>query len=282
MIMAENIYQPKIMRIVGVREETPTIKTFRLEFVSDNDKKSWTFKEGQFGEFSVPGEGEAPFCIASPVSLSDYIEITVKEVKRVTHAFQNLNEGDYATFRGPYGNWFPIDEFYGKNIMILGGGIGIAPLRGLIYRIIEERKKFSEFHLIYAARCVDELVYKDEVYDWWKREDISETMLCVDPGGETPDWKGKVSFIPPVLEQMKLSPKNRIIVVCGPPIMIRLCLEKLEELGFAPQRIYTTLEAKMKCGLGKCGRCNIGDVYICKDGPVFTYTQIKSFPGEVW
>jgi len=280
--MADSIYQPKMMRVIGVKEETPTIKTFRLEFISDNDRKSWVFKEGQFGEFSVPGSGEAPFCIASPISLKDYIEITVKEVKRATHSFHNLSEGDYVAFRGPYGNWFPIDNFYSKHIMILGGGIGIAPLRGLIYRILDERKKFRDFHLIYAARCVDELVYKDEVYGWWKNKGVLETILCVDPGGETSDWKGKVSFIPPVLEQMKLSPKNRVVVVCGPLIMIRLCMEKLEELGYSPEQIYTTLEAKMKCGLGKCGRCNIGDVYICKDGPVFTYERIKQFPGEVW
>ena len=280
--MVENIYQPKMMRVIEVRDETPTIKTFRLEFVDDEDRKNFTFKEGQFGEFSVPGSGEATFCIASPTFWRDYIEITVKEVRRATHAFHLLDVGDFVTFRGPYGNWFPVDDFYGKNVMVIGGGIGIAPLRGLIHRVIKERKKFGDFCIIYAARCVEELVYKEEVYGWWESDDICNTTLCVDPGGETPDWRGKVSFVPPVLEQMKPSPKNGVVVVCGPPILIRLCMEKLVELGFSPDVLYTTLEAKMKCGLGKCGRCNIGDVYICKDGPVFTYAQIEGFPGEVW
>jgi len=275
-----NLYKPHIVTVTDVWVETPTIKTFRMVFDDPKVRDSFTFKAGQFGEYSVFGEGEATFCIASSPTRKGYIECSVKEVARMTHGLHLLDVGDKVGFRGPYGNWFPLEEMKGKKLMFIGGGIGLAPLRSLIQNVLDTRKDFDQVDIIYAARCEEEFVYKREIEEWKASSDCG-LCLAVDP---IPDQvcsdDVRVSFIPPILEEMKPDPKNRIVITCGPPIMIKLVTAKLEELGWPAEQIITTLEMKMKCGLGKCGRCNIGSTYVCKDGPVFTYEQIRSFPQE--
>ncbi len=276
---AERLYVPRLVRIAGVVAETPTIKTFQLSF-EDGDRPD--FKCGQFGEFGVYGVGEAAFCLASPPS-RDGLEITVKEVGKVTRAFHNLNEGDAITFRGPFGNWFPYDDFKGKELLFIGGGIGQAPLRGLLWTCLDNRGDFEHIDLIYAAREECELVYERELVAFEGRDDIDVTLaldpLC--PGEPIPGWRGRTSFVPPILEEERPSPDNRVVITCGPPIMIKLVAKSLmEKLDYAPGQIWTTLEMRMKCGVGKCGRCNIGSVYVCKDGPVFNYEHILSLPQE--
>ena len=275
----EHLYVPRLVRVATIVDETPSTKTFQLAF---EDGPRPDFKCGQFGEFGIYGVGESTFCLASPPS-RDGLDITVKDVGKVTRAFHNLNEGDLVTFRGPYGNWFPYDDFKGKKLLFIGGGIGQAPLRGLLRTCLENRDDFDEIDLIYAAREECELVYERELVEFEERDDIGVTLALdpVCPGELIPGWRGRTSFVPAIMEEERPSPENRVVITCGPPIMIKLVANSLlDKLGYTPGQIWTTLEMRMKCGLGKCGRCNIGSTYVCKDGPVFNYEQILSFPQE--
>jgi NAD(P)H-flavin reductase len=182
-------------------------------------------------------------------------------------------------FRGPYGNAFPLEQMYGKSVVFIAGGIGLAPVRCVIWNVLDLRDRFKDVTIVYGARSVGDLVYKRELEEWGKRADV-RLVTTVDPGGETPEWKGKVGFVPTVVEQAAPSAVDAYAVVCGPPIMIKFTLPVLTKLGFTDDHILTTLENRMKCGIGKCGRCNIGPVYVCKDGPVFTAAQMKALPQE--
>jgi len=275
----KNLYLPYMMKIEKVTDEAPFVKTFRLKFVNEEDANNFTFKTGQFGEYSVFGEGESTFCIASSPTKKGYIECTFRQAGRVTTALSNLEEGNTIGFRGPYGNIFPIDEWKGKNLLFIAGGIALPPMRSVIWNCLDLRENFKDITIVYGAKSVADLVYKQELRDWETRPDV-KMITTVDPGGETPDWKGEIGFVPTVLEKAAPSSKDTIAIVCGPPIMIKYTFPILEKLGFTDNNVYTTLENRMKCGFGKCGRCNVGKVYVCKDGPVFTLTQLKQLPAE--
>jgi sulfhydrogenase subunit gamma (sulfur reductase) len=274
-----NLYQPHLMRIEEIIDETGDTRTLRLKFQDPSIAEQFDFKAGQFGEYSVFGAGECTFCIASSPTRKGYIEASFKEVGKVTQAMRRLNVGDIMGFRGPYGNHFPLEEMTGKNIVFIAGGIGLAPVRCVIWNTLDLRDRFKDVTIIYGARSVADLVYRRELEEWGLRSDV-RLYQCVDPGGETPDWKGDVCFVPSLVDRVALSSEDAFAVVCGPPIVIRLSLPLLEKIGFPPERIYTTLENRMKCGLGKCGRCNVGPFYVCKDGPVFTAEQLKALPPE--
>jgi sulfhydrogenase subunit gamma (sulfur reductase) len=274
-----NPYAPYPMRITRVTEEAPGVRTLRLEFVDPQVAERFTFKAGQFGEYSVFGEGESTFCIASPPTRKGYIECTFRQMGRVTTALADRDEGDIIGFRGPYGNIFPIEEWHGKNLLFVAGGIALPPMRCVIWNCLDLRDRYGDISILYGARTVADLVYKHELAEWGSRSDVKLTTT-VDPGGQTPDWKGQVGFVPTILEQLAPSSANTIAIVCGPPIMIKLTMPVLAKLGFTPDAIYTTLENRMKCGVGKCGRCNVGKVYVCKDGPVFTLAQLNTLPAE--
>ncbi len=275
----ENIYLPFRMEVEQVTDETYDVQTLKLRFKDDEDEEKFSFKAGQFGEYSVFGEGECTFCIASPPTRTGYIECTFRKAGKVTSALRDLEVGDTMGFRGPYGNTFPIDEWKGKNILFVAGGIALPPMRCVIWNCLDLRENFKDITIVYGARTVEDLVYKKELAEWDARDDVT-LIQTVDPGGETGDWKGKVGFVPMVLEKAAPSSEDTIAVVCGPPIMIKFTFPVLEKLGFQPEKVYTTLENRMKCGLGKCGRCNIGGTYVCKDGPVFTQKQVMALPQE--
>ncbi len=275
----EDIYAPHLMAVTAIHQETPDIKTFRLEFHDDKLKKDFDFQPGQFALYSVFGQGEAPFCIASSPTRRGYVECSIKRVGKVSNAFHQLNVGDTIGFRGPYGNSFPVEEMRGKNLVFVGGGIGLAPLRSLIWYCLDNRDEFGNITIVYGARSTADLVYKRELKQWVDMKGL-DTVLTVDPGGEDEAWKGDIGFVPAVLEKANPSPKNALVITCGPPIMIKFVLVSLSRMHFAPDQIITTLEMKMKCGLGKCGRCNIGPAYVCKHGPVFNYEQLKQLPAE--
>jgi NAD(P)H-flavin reductase len=234
---------------------------------------------GQFGEYSVFGEGESTFCIASSPTRNGYIECTFRKTGRVTSALADREEGDVIGFRGPYGNTFPIDDWQEKNLLFIAGGIALPPLRCVIWNTLDLRDRYKNITIIYGARSVADLVYKYELEEWKNRSDV-KLLTTVDPGGETPDWKGEVGFVPTVLDKVAPTSTNTIAIVCGPPIMIKLTLPILLKLGFTPDNIYTTLENRMKCGVGKCGHCNVGKYFVCKDGPVFTFAQVNVLPPE--
>jgi sulfhydrogenase subunit gamma (sulfur reductase) len=275
----QNLYLPYLMRVDEIIDETIDTRTLKLSFKDPKIASGFDFKAGQFGEYSVFGAGECTFCIASSPTKKGYIECSFKKIGRVTAALREVNVGDTVGFRGPYGNSFPLDAMEGKNLLFIAGGIGLAPVRCVIWNALDLRNKFKNITIIYGARSVGDLVYKRELEDWAKRPDV-KFVQTVDPGGETKDWKGEIGFVPIVVEKAAPSALNTFAVICGPPIMIKFTLPVLTKLGFPDDHIYTTLENRMKCGLGKCGRCNIGSVYVCKDGPVFTAAQIKKLPPE--
>jgi len=266
-VETKNIYLPRLAEITDIKQETPDIKTFKL-------KLSLVYKPGQFVEFSVFGEGEAPFCISNSPTRGPGIECSVKMTGKVTQALHELNIGDTVGIRGPYGNGFPVENLKNKNILFVAGGIGLAPLRSLINYCLDRREDFKSITIVNGARSSNDLVYKDEYPIWEKAKD---TRLYLTVDCQEDNWSCMVGVVPRILEQIKPVCQDSVAIVCGPPIMIKYTMPVLLKLGFCPEAIMTTLEMKMKCGMGKCGRCNIGPLYICKDGPVFSYAQVKNY-----
>ena len=269
-----NVYLPHIAVIEKVIDETPGVRTFHFNFKDEKLRAEFAFDSGQFGEYSVFGIGEAPFCISSSPTRRDHLEFVVQRVGRVTNALHRLGVGAEIGFRGPYGNSFPMNFPEEKNLIFVGGGIGLAPLRSLIWNVLDNRNKYKKIDIIYGARSPSDLCFKYDL-EAWNKDKTVDMVTTVDKGDES--WTGREGFVPQVLEQVAPSAQNAVAIVCGPPIMIRFTFPVLEKLGFAPEQMLTTLEKRMKCGIGKCGRCNIGNLYVCRDGPVFTYAQIKKF-----
>ncbi|MBI2420012.1 MAG: FAD/NAD(P)-binding protein [Ignavibacteriales bacterium] len=275
----ENIYKPELVEILDVIDETPDIITFKLKFKDPEYHKEFNFLAGQFAEYSVFGEGECTFCIASSPTRPDFLECSFKAAGKVTNAMRRLQTGDTMGLRGPYGNYFPVEEMKGKSVVFIAGGIGLAPVRCVIWNVLDLRDQFKDVTIVYGARSVADLVYKRELEEWKQMPSV-KTVVTVDPGGETPDWNGEIGFVPSIVEKVAPNAENTVAVICGPPIMIKYTMPVLEKLGFKEENVITTLENRMKCGVGKCGRCNVGNVYVCKDGPVFTYKQLKELPEE--
>ena len=274
-----NIYQPHLMQVLEITDETVDTRTLKLQFKDPARAEAFHFSAGQFGEYSIFGEGESTLCIASSPTRNGYIECSFKASGKVTQALRRLDVGDTLGFRGPYGNHFPLDTMAGHSVLFIAGGIGLAPVRCAIWNVLDLRDQFKDVTIVYGARSVADLVYKRELEEWGKRSDL-KLCLSVDPGGETPEWKGQVARIPTAVENSGVSADDTFAVICGPPVMIKFTLPVLAKLGFPPERIYTTLENRMKCGFGKCGRCNIGATYVCKDGPVFTAAEMQKMPQE--
>lgn len=270
----DNVYLPHIAVIEKIVDETPGVVTLHFNFKDEKLREEFTFKPGQFGEYSIFGIGEATFCISSSPTRRDHLEFAVQRVGKVTNALHRLDVGDEMGFRGPYGNGFPLDSFTGKNLVFVAGGIGLAPLRSLIWNVIDDRNKYEKIDIVYGARSPADLCFKYDL-DAWENDSSINMVTTVDKGDES--WTGREGFVPRVLEQAAPSARNAVAIVCGPPIMIRFTFPVLEKLGFAPEQMFTTLEKRMKCGIGKCGRCNIGNLYVCRDGPVFSFAQIKDF-----
>lgn len=277
--LIDNPYLPYVMTVEQVTDEAPGVRTLRLRFNNPEEAENFQFKAGQFAEYSAFGEGECTFCIASPPTRKGYVECTFRKAGRVTSGLARLEEGQTMGFRGPFGNSFPIEDWKGKNLLFVAGGIALPPMRCVIWNVLDRRKEFGNVTILYGAKSVNDLVYKNELKEWDERPDV-QLYTTVDPGGETPDWKGKVGFVPTVLEQIAPPADNTIAIVCGPPVMIKFSFPVLEKLGFKDEDIFTTLENRMKCGIGKCGRCNVGKLYVCKDGPVFTKAQLSELPPE--
>lgn len=275
----KNTYLPYLMTVEKITKEAPGVKTFRLKFQDDEEAAAFEFKAGQFGEYSAFGDGESTFCIASSPTRKGYIECTFRETGRVTSGLSSLEEGSTMGFRGPYGNIFPLDEWKGKNLVFIAGGIALPPMRCVIWNALDLRENFKDITIVYGARTVNDLVYKSELKEWEDRPDV-KMVTTVDPGGQTADWNGEVGFVPAIVEKIAPTAENTIAIVCGPPVMIKFTFPVLERLGFRDDQVYTTLENRMKCGVGKCGRCNVGKLYICKDGPVFSKEELNLIPAE--
>ncbi len=270
-----NPYLPHLAIVEKIITETWDTKTFRAVFVDDKIRDEFTYEPGQFQEVSVFGVGESTFCLTSSPTQKGYIEFSVKRFGTVTQALHELSEGATVGIRAPFGNWFPYNEWKGKDLWFIGGGIGMAPMRSIMNFCRGNRDDYGKIVTIYGARTPGDLCFTYE-FDEWRTN--SELYLTVDAGDD--DWKGNVGHVPGYLLELAPKPENTIAITCGPPIMIKFALQNLKELGFAPPQIYTTLEMKMKCGIGKCGRCNIGNKFVCVDGPVFSLDQIDELPPE--
>ena len=269
-----NPMRPYLGTLVGVKDLATDIKLFQVELNDSQVRESFTYRPGQFAFLSAFGVGEAPFGLASTLSRGPTLEFAVARVGTVTAALHAMEEGSFVGVRGPMGNCFPLEEIKGKNVIVLGGGIGGAPLRPVIHTILDRREDYGHLTILWAARNPSLLVFTDE-YDDWRAAPRTELHLTVDQGDES--WTGNVGLITELLEKVAPSPENAVTITCGPPIMIKFVMLTLKKLGFTAEQMITTLEAKMKCGIGKCGRCNLGEKFVCVDGPVFTYAEISQF-----
>lgn len=268
----KNIYQPIEAVVEDIIVETPTIKTFILR-----PKENFEFLAGQFIELTAPGIGEAPFTPSSDPDVKDKIEVTIMKAGRITSFLHNSHKNISLGIRGPYGKGYPLDEFEGKDILIVGGGVGLAPLRSLLLSLFNRADKYNKIILRYGARTPQDLLYKDSLLQWAAGEKVN-LIPTVDVGDQA--WQGNVGLVTTILSAPR-DIKKAAAIVCGPPIMMKFATLKLLDLGFKPKDIYLSMEKNMSCGLGKCGHCRIGKFYACKDGPVFTYEQLKDIP-DIW
>ena len=267
---------PHIGVITDIRRETPDVKTFRIE--PPEGGKFFEHMPGQCAMICVPGVSEAMFSITSSPTNKEYQEFSIKKCGELTDCLHSLQVGDQVTVRGPYGNNFPVEtDLKGKNLLFIAGGIALAPLRSVINYCRANRENYGEIDIVYGSRSMDDLVdYKEIVSEWMEDKGI-RVHLTIDRAQD--GWDGHVGFVPAYVKELNLD-TNKVALICGPPIMIKFVLEALTSLGFEKTQIYTTMELRMKCGVGKCGRCNIGSKYVCKDGPVFRCDQIDELPAE--
>lgn len=276
MNMVQDPLIPMIGVVTDIRADTPDVKTFCV--VGVDGKKPFHHIPGQCAMLSMPGVGEALFSITSSPTNEEYLEFSIKKCGCVTAWLHQVEEGQQITIRGPYGNGFPVDtEFKGKDLLFIAGGIGLAPLRSVINYVRDYRNQYGSVDIVYGSRSKQDLVDYQEIIEQWCEEPGIRVHLTIDR--EQDDWDGHVGFVPNYVKELGFD-TTKTVVMCGPPIMIKFTLAGLEELGFRRDQVYTTFELKMKCALGKCGRCNIGDKYVCKDGPVFRLDQMNELPDE--
>ncbi len=271
---------PVVIDDIIVETEDKNLRTFHLRFLNPEDEREFQYLPGQFAEISVPGQGEIPIGIASSPTEKGYLKFTVNKVGKVTTYLHNMKPGEIIGVRGPLGNYYPWDKLEGSNVVIIGGGFAFTTLRSSIVYMLhpEHRSKYGDITVVYGARNPGLLLYKDELFEWEKRDDI--TLHITVDATDDPNWKYNVGFVPAITKEKAPNSENAYAIVCGPPIMIKFTLPVLSDLGFPPERIITSLEMRMKCGIGMCGRCNIGTEYVCKDGPVFTFEQLSKLPNE--
>ena len=267
---------PKLGIITDIRIDTPDVKTFRV--LTHDGKKPFIHRPGQCAMLSIPGVGEAMFSITSSPTNEEYMEFSIKRCGCFTEVLHSVEVGQEVTIRGPYGNEFPVDtEFAGKDLLFIAGGIALAPLRSVINYVRHFKDRYGKIDIVYGARSKEDLVDYNEIIDEWMHDEGVEVHLTIDR--EQPNWDGHVGFVPNFVKELGFT-TDKTVILCGPPIMIKFTLAGLMEMGFSKEQIYTTLEMRMKCGIGKCGRCNVGSKFICKDGPVFRFDELDALPDE--
>ena len=276
-----NPYIPMLTKVKSIisENEVRDIKTFELEFQKEEEYKAFDYIPGQFAEISIIGKGECPIGIASSPTEEGTIKFTIKKMGTVTSSFHNCEIGDTIGVRGPLGNGWPMEDLKGKNIVIIGGGFAFSTLRSLVLYVLDDkyRKYYGDLTVIYGNRDSGEVLYRDVLEEWEKRDDIN-VVLTIDR--EEEGWTRKVGFVAAIVKEVAPSPDNAVAIICGPPIMIRTAVDELVKIGWKDEQILNSLEMRMKCGIGKCGRCNIGEKFVCIDGPVFSLAELKKMPNE--
>ena len=274
--MMQETLIPKLGVVTDIRIDTPDVKTFRV--VGLDGKKVFDHMPGQCAMLSIPGVGEAMFSITSSPTNTEYMEFSIKKCGCLTSWLNAMDVGQQITIRGPYGRHFPVEnELKGKNLLFVAGGIGLAPLRSVINYVRDNRKDYGKIMIVYGSRSKEDLVDYHEILDEWMADEGVEVKLTIDRPQD--DWDGHVGFVPNYVKELEPDLDYNVLM-CGPPIMIKFTLAGLKELGFKETQVYTTMELRMKCGVGKCGRCNIGNKYVCKDGPVFRFDELDQLPNE--
>ena len=267
-----NPYAPRIARLARVIDETPTIKTFCFDW-----DEPIAFRAGQFVQLGVPGLGEGPFTPSSSPLDPKHLEVTVLRTGLVTERLHRMAAGEACTLRGPYGKGYPIEKLTGKEVLVVGGGVGLAPLRALIYKLLSMTGDLKKVVIKNGARETAELLFRRQYAEWTAHDKVSVEVTIDRP---EPGWTGKVGVVTTLLERIgsEVDIPNAYAFTCGPEIMLKFVTQTLLEKGFAPEQIYLSMNRRMSCGIGKCGRCNIGPYYLCKDGPDICYAKIKDYP----
>lgn len=268
----KNPYKSISAEITNIKEESPNIKTFGLE-----PEKPIEFETGEFVQLSVPGLGEAPFTPSSSPNVAKELEITIMKAGEVTGKLHQTPPGETLAIRGPYGKGYPLEEMKDRDILVVGGGVGLAPLRSLLYMLVDKPQDYGKISLKYGAKTPDHLIYKDQL-DEWNQGSVIDLELTVDEADDS--WEGNVGVVTTLLEDPNVNTEEGLAVVCGPPVMMKFAAQELLD-HFKPEDIYLSLEKNMSCGFGMCGHCQLGKYYVCKDGPVFTYDQVKDIP-DLW
>ena len=272
--MKENPYQPINGEIVDIIDESPTIKTFVIV-----PETEFTFATGQFVELTLPGIGEAPFTPSSSPRVTDKMEISIMKAGCVTGLLHECEKGQKVGIRGPYGKGYPVDDFAGKDVLIVGGGVGLAPIRSLFLTLVDRIKDFKSVVCRFGARTPEDLIYKGSLFGEWQKIAGVDMKVTVDVASN--GWVGNVGVVTTIVKPDDVDIKNAVVVICGPPIMMKFATEQAIGYGFRKEDIYLSMEKNMSCGIGKCGHCMLGKYYVCKDGPVFTFDQIKQYP-KMW
>jgi NAD(P)H-flavin reductase len=276
LLFPRNPYQPDMARIVRVQELVENTRLFTLRFLDDRLARTFEHRPGQFIMLSVPGTGEAPISLSSPPSRAGVIELCVRRVGRLTKALFRMQTNDLVGVRGPYGNGFPVREMEGQDLLLAAGGLGIAPLRSLLWFALDNRDRFERITLLFGAKRPSEMLFREELLSLTGRADL-DCLLAVDadPSGE---WRHHVCLLPQLFDRARINPVSTYAAVCGPPVVYGLILARLLDLGFRKDRILMSLERRMKCGIGKCGHCSVGYKYTCLHGPIFTYWDAINLP----
>jgi NAD(P)H-flavin reductase len=276
-----NPYLPAPARILRIAELVEGTRLFELRFEDPTLAAAFTYRPGQFVELSVLGVGEAPFSLPSSPTRRGTFELGIRRAGVLTgYLFDHIGEGDTVGIRGPLGNGFPIDRFNGANIILVAGGLGMVPLRGLLQFLVDRRDAFSRLVLVYGSRSPDRVLFRDELERLARRGD-AEILLTVDDPGEL-RWDGRKGYVTDLIGELEVDPSTTYVVACGPPVFYKYLLEKLVDAGFGKDRVFLSLERRMECGIGKCGHCAVGYTFTCLHGPVFSYWDAINLPELIY
>jgi NAD(P)H-flavin reductase len=276
-----NPYLPAPARILRISELIEGTRLFELRFEDPSLAAAFSYRPGQFVELSVLGVGEAPFSLPSSPTRRGTFELGIRRAGVLTcFLFDHIGEGDTVGIRGPLGNGFPIDRFKGHDLLLVAGGLGMVPLRGLLQYLVDTRDRYGRLVLLYGGRSPDRILFRDELELLARRGDAEVLLTVDDPGGL--QWKGRSGFVTDLVDEIEVDPTRTFAVACGPPVFYKFLLDKLVDAGFGKNRIYLSLERRMECGIGKCGHCAVGYTFTCLHGPVFSYWDAINLPELIY
>lgn len=274
-----NPFKPEQAEIIGMKQETFDTTTYTLRFINQEVRENFSFQPGQFNMVTIFGIGEAPISISSDPEAKEYFQHTIRHVGNVTNTLAKLEKGDKVGVRGAYGTGWPMDLLRGKNVLIVAGGIGLAPLRPVISQLADYREEYRRVEILYGARVPKEMLFTCEYASWQSRN--LELLLTVDTVPQGEQWEHRVGVVTTLFSEMQSLPQDTVVLTCGPEIMMKFVVQGLLARGYSPHQIYVSLERRMNCGVKKCGKCQIGPKFVCKDGPVFAYAELQVLPENI-